>query len=342
MVRRSWFALALTLLVTALFVPGAPLVPRASTSHADAQAPTTTTLRFAVLAPRGSTWHRVFTAWGNTLRTQTQGAVTIQVQTASPGDERSLVTQLRNGQLDGANFTAVGLGHVARPALVLQAPGVFSDYAALDRARTAMDPELRALFEQNGTVLMGWSDFGRGRVFATRPVARPADLRGAHAWVLPDDPIAPEFLQVVGATPVPLPLGGVLGALGSQQVDTVVASATAVSALQWHTRLTHVMQQSDAVLVGGTLMSKTRFDALSPAHQQILRDTARQAHETLNRTVRRDDDRFFQSLTAHGMQTVDASAHSAEWRQAAQQARDRLVGRVFDRALLDRALAAGR
>ena len=341
MVRRSWIALALTLLVTGLFVPGTslPVAPQ----HAGAQAPTTTTLRFAVLAPRGSTWHRVFTAWGNTLRTQTQGAVTIQVQTASPGDERNLVAQLRNGQLDGANFTAVGLGHVARPALVLQAPGVFADYAALDRARTAMDPELRALFEQNGTVLMGWSDFGRGRVFTTRPVARPADLRGAHAWVLPDDPIAPEFLQVVGATPVPLPLGGVLGALGSQQVDTVVASATAVSALQWHTRLTHVMQQSDAVLVGGTLMSKTRFDALSPAHQQILRDTARQAHESLNRTIRRDDDRFFQSLTtSHGMQTVDASAHAAEWRTAAQQARERLVGRVFDRALLDRALAAGR
>lgn len=336
MVRRSWISLALALaLLAAVVLPAA--VPGAG-----AQAPTTTTLRMAVLAPRGSTWHRVFTAWGNTLRTQTQGALTIQVQTASPGDERNLVAQMRAGQLDGACFTSVGLGHVARPSLVLQAPGVFDGYEQIDRARTAMDAELRAMFEQNGAVLLGWSDYGRGRVFSTRPVARPADLRGAHVWTLADDPIAPEFLHVVGATPVELPLGGVMGALNAGQVDTVVASASAVSALQWHTRLTHVMQQSNAVLVGGTLIAKPRFDALSPALQQALRDTGRQAHETLQRTVRRDDDRFYEALTSHGMTPVDASAHEAEWRQAAQQARERLVGRVFERALLDRALAAGR
>ena len=80
-------------------------------------------------------------------------------------------------------------------------------------------------------------------------------------------------------------------------------------------RIESLAEKADAVLVGGTLIAKPRFDALSPALQQALRDTGRQAHETLNRTVRRDDDRFYEALTSHGMTAVDASAHEAEWRQ---------------------------
>lgn len=329
--------LSLALVALALFLAPALFVG----SDAAAQTPqTTTTLRIAVLAPRGSRWHQVFTAWGNSLRTRTNGQLALQIVNASAGDEASLVSQMRAGQLDGALFTSVGLGQVARPSLVLQAPGVFESYAALDCARTAMDPQLRPLFEQNGAVLLGWADWGQGRIFSTAPIAQPSDLRGRRVWVLPGDPIAPAFLSQVGATPVPLPIGGVMAALNSGQVDTVIASASAVSALQWHTRLTHVTRQSSgAVLVGGTVINKARYDALSPELQTALRETAATAHQRLQADVRRDDERFFTTLTSRGMTAVDASDSTAAWRAAAQQTRDGLVGNVFDRALLTRALA---
>jgi TRAP-type C4-dicarboxylate transport system substrate-binding protein len=299
-------------------------------------------LRIATVTPRGSVWHRVLTAWGNSLRTATGGRLTIQVQSAGAGDERNLVRSLRARQIDGASLTAIGLGEIAQPILVLQAPGVAESYEGLDRTRTAMDGELRRLLEQNGVVHLGWSDYGRARIFSTRPVARPSDLRQALPWVMPDDPMFPELLRVVGATGVPAPIGDVMGALHAGRIDTVVASATAVTVLQWHTRLTHVTQQSYAVLIGGTVISRERYEALPPDLQQALRDTARQAHETLQRMVRRDDDRYHEMLIQRGTTPVDASAHEAEWRQVAQQARERLVGRLFSRELLERALSAGR
>lgn len=331
-----------TLLLVTIAVLFATIValPTSLVPEVRAQTPVATTLRVAVLAPRGSIWHTIFTAWGNSLRTQTQGQLTIQVQNASAGDEARLVEQMRAGQLDGACFTAVGLGQVARPALVLQAPGVFDGYPALDRARTSLDADLRGLFEQNGATLIGWADYGRARIFSTRPIARPADMRGARTWVLPGDPIAPVFLEVVGARPVPLPIGGVMGSLNAGQLDAVVASASAASALQWHTRLTHVTSQSNAVLIGGTLISKARFDALPAPLQQMLRDTGATAHQRLQQRVRADDDRYFTQLTSRGMIAVDASAHEAEWRRSAEQVRDRLTGSVLDRALLQRVLAA--
>src|SRR6185436_7433856 len=108
-----------------------------------------------------------------------------------------------------------------------------------DRARNAMSAEWSQQFEQNGVHLLGWGDAGQGRVFSNREITRPADFRTAHPWVWTDDPIFPEYLQVIGAHGVRLGLAEVLPALTSGQIDTLVASATAASALQWHTHLTH-------------------------------------------------------------------------------------------------------
>lgn len=322
----------------ALVVAAAAARPPVAAQEAEA-----VVLSFAVLAPRGSIWHRVLSAWSNTLRAQTQGRLTLHLEVATPSDEPALVARFRAGQLDGGCFTAVGLGQIARPSLVLQAPGVFDGYAALDRARAAMDTELRGLFETQGATLIGWSDFGRARIFATYPIARPADFRGHRAWVLPGDPIAPVFFDVVGATPVPLGLSEVRGALEERRVDTVIASASAASALQWQTSITHVTEQSNAVLVGGLLVAAPRVAALPQELQRALRDTGRQAAETLNRAARRADDRYFETLTStRGITLVDASAHAEAWRRAAEQARERLVGDVYSRELLARALAAGR
>jgi TRAP-type transport system periplasmic protein len=329
------FILAVSIALAMVFLPGVA-APRVGAQEAGV------TLRIATLAPRGSTWHRVFTAWGNTLRTRTEGRLSVQVQPAGAGDEMALVRRLRAGEIDGASVTAVGLGQVARPTLVLQAPGVFDSYEQLDRARATMDAELRAQLEQSGVTLAGWSDYGQGRIFSTRPIRRPADFREARPWVLDDDPVFPELLRVIGAAHgVLLPISEVMGALEGGRIDTVVASATAVSALQWHTRLTHVTQQSNAVLIGATLLSKERVDALPADLREALRETGAQAHETLQRTVRRDDERHHQTLAAR-MQVVDASAHEAEWRQVAQQTRERLVGRIYSREQLDRAIAASR
>lgn len=330
-----WQAAAVLALVVSLAL--------ADPSHRPAAAQTATTLRIATLAPRGSTWHRVFTAWSNSLRARSGGQLEMQVIPASPGQERALVRQLRAGEIDGACFTAIGVGELAQQALVLQAPGAFEGYEALDRARAAMDAELRGLFERNGVTLMGWADYGRGRVFSTRPVAQPGDLRGMRFWVPPGDAMSTEFARVVGATPTALEIGEVGGALNAGRLDALVATAAAVSALQWHTRLTHVMSPSSAVLVGATLFSKARVDALSAELREALVGTAAQAHQALQRSVRQDDERFYAALTSrHGVSPVDASPHEAAWRQVARTTRERLVGRLYPRDLLERAMAAGR
>jgi TRAP-type C4-dicarboxylate transport system substrate-binding protein len=326
-------------------------LPGAGPDPVDAQdQPAGTVLRIACIAPRGSPWHRVYTAWSNSLREATGGRLSLQIETAGANaDEQSFVQRIGRDDLDGAMLSALGLatlgaqGSASRPTLVLQAPGLFTEYAPLDRTRAAMDTELRAGLREGGVELMGWSDLGRGRIFSTHPVATPADLRGAHMWQPANEPLSAALLAELGnSQTVSLPMAQVLPAINAGRVDTVVASAMAVNALGWNGqgRLTHVSSQPTAVLVGATVISASDVAALPADVQEQLRSTAARAHETLQRTIRRDDDRAYETLTTRGGMTAFAFGATGEWDALAQRTRARLVtGGVLPRALLDRAAA---
>ncbi len=332
-------ALALvSLALFALLFPGGSL---------GAQEATGTVLRIACVAPRGSAWHRIFTAWSNTLRSATSGRLSLSIHAGGAGaNERDFVRRIGARELDGAALSALGFGALGspsateRPLLVLQAPGLFTEYAALDRARQAIEPELRAAFREAGVELVGWSDLGRGRLFSTHPIATLADLRRARLWQPEHEPLSAATLAELGsATPVALPLGQVGAAIGDGRVDTVVASAMAVSALGWagSGRLTQVSSQPSSVLVGGTVISSAAIEALPEDLRAALRQSGAQAHETLQRTIRRDDDNAYQALTTRQGMTPFAFASEPEWTAFAAATRQRLVSEhVLPRALLER------
>ena len=314
-------------------------------------APTTTgaqddaiTLRMATLAPRGSSWARVFNAWNNTLRERTNNRLSLRIYYGgSQGDERDVIRKIRIGQLDGAAVTSTGLSLVVRPVLVLQAPGVVTSYAQLDRARDEMSEDFGRQFQENGVRFLGWGDVGQGRIFSNQPINRPRDLRSVRPWQWRDDSMFGTFLEVVGANGVRLGVPEVLPALSTGQIDTVVASATAASALQWHTQVTHVTEQTNAFLIGATIMSNQKVESLPEDLRTALLETSAQAHTTLVTRIRRDDARYYRALTTrHGITAVDTSPHEAEWTDAARQTRERLAGRLYPRALMERVMAAAR
>ncbi len=317
------------------------LVPGATPERVTAQSPTI--IRLAMIPPRTSEWGRVFSAWNASLRTASGGTLQIHLEpSGSTGDEVEFVRRIRSDQIDAASLSALGLAAIDRSLLALQAPGAVENAAQLDRARTVLDAQLRAQLASNGMVLLGWSDLGQARIFSSRVIRRPGDLHDAHPWQPQNDVIFAELLSRVGATGIPLPLAGVLPALADGRVDTVAASATAVSALQWRTHLTHVMRPSNAVLIGATVYSKADYDHLTDEQRTALDTTAAQAHAQLLARVRRSDDAYYAELLTRGMIEDDATPYDAEWRTAAQQTRDALVGRLYTRAQLDAVMTAAR
>jgi len=303
----------------------------------------TRTISLATLAPPGSTWARVFDAWNRELRSQSGGALQLRVYGGGvQGDEAEVIRKIRSGRLDAAAVTAVGLAQIHRPALVFQMPGILRTYAQLDHARTALSAEMQSGFTSGGFHLLGWADVGQSRLFSTTATVQPSDMASRHPWVWRDDLVLPAFYEVIHSNPVPLQVPEVLGAIQTGRVDTAVTPPVACLALQWCSRLTHMMDMPLTIVIGGTVIGQTQWAALPAAQQTLLETTGEQFHTLARRNLRHDEHDALTSLGTHGV-TADpvSAAQQQEWLTAATQIRTHLVGQIADQALVDRVAAFG-
>ncbi|MBI2897070.1 MAG: TRAP transporter substrate-binding protein DctP [Deltaproteobacteria bacterium] len=308
--------------------------------YGEAQDAQVRSISIATLAPPGSTWMKVFDAWNREIRRRSNKTLQLRFYPGGvQGDEAEVIRKIRNGRVDGAAVTAVGLGQIHRPALVFEMPDILRNYDELDAARAALAPEMNAAFERAGFKMLGWADVGIGRLFSTMPIRTPADMARAHPWLWRDDLVMPAFFQVVRSNPVPLQVPEVLSALQTRRIDSLLATPVAAVALQWQSRVSYMTELSASIAIGGTIMGKRQWDSLTDEQRTILTETAAQFHALARRNLRRDEQQAIQSLGQNNIQVITpTAAQKEEWRRVATQVRQRLVGQICDQALIDRVL----
>ncbi|MEM7139050.1 MAG: TRAP transporter substrate-binding protein DctP [Myxococcota bacterium] len=320
----------------ATVVAGAFMLPGTVTSPPTASAEAATVIRFASLAPAGSAFMKVMKAWNRSLKQQTSNRVELRFYSGgSQGDERDFIRKVRAGQMDAAGVTTTGLGMVARPVLVLTAPGLITEYDQLERARTELNDRFSKLFADAGFQLLAWGEAGKNRIFSVNAFAAPEDLKSGRPWAWKDDPVFAEFVSVIGANPVRLGVPEVYPGLQTRMIDIVPASAIGAVALQWYTRLKYMAKDNFGIIVGGSIIKQEKFDQLSEEDQKALLETSERAARALDTIARRDDDRAYRSMVSRGVVEVDTSAHQAKWDSVAAQTRKNLTGRVYSKSLLD-------
>ena len=324
----------LLLLIAAIALPGTTTPTKAEEGY---------TLRIASLVPEGSSWMKVLNAWNKTLKERTNGKLKLRFYPGgSQGDERDFVRKMRVGQLDGAVVTMTGMSMLIPAMNVLVLPGLLETYEKLDRVREKMAPEFGAMFEKEGFKLVGWGDAGKTRLFSAKPIKRPSEIKAMRPWVWKDDPIFVEFYQVIGASAVRLGVPEVYPALQTRMVDVISSSAITAVSFQWYTRVKYMTAHNSAIIVGGTMMRKDKYDELPPDLQAAFDTTAARAHQILNKVVRKEDEKAYKVVVDKGIQPVEAGDGKAEWDEAHKKVRDNLTGRMFPKSLVAAVTAAAK
>jgi len=206
---------------------------------------------------------KILNAWDKTLRERTDNRLQMRFYPGgAQGDERDFVRKMRVGQLDGGVVTVTGLSMLVKPTVVLVLPNLLDTYEKLDRVSTRMAPQFEKMFADEGYKMLGWADAGKTRLFSKKPIRRPSDIKSMRPWVWKDDLIFVEFYKVIGASAVRLGVPEVYPALQTRMVDVVAVSALAAVSLQWYTRVKYMTAHNSAIIAGGTVMNKDRFDSL--------------------------------------------------------------------------------
>jgi len=81
------------------------------------------TVKFATIAPEGSTWMNVMREYDAAIRKESGGRVGFKIYSGGvQGDEKSVLRKIRVGQLHSGGFTGVGMGEIAPKVRVLDSP----------------------------------------------------------------------------------------------------------------------------------------------------------------------------------------------------------------------------
>jgi TRAP-type C4-dicarboxylate transport system substrate-binding protein len=323
---------SMLVLAVAMVIPG---------STRTANAGTDTKIRIATLAPRTSELVRGFTKINYGLKAKTGGQWSLQLYPSGiAGDETDVIRKMRIGQMDATAVTSVGLSQVLKELAILTAPGVISTYEALEHVQKVFNKEWETKLNENGFRLMGWGEIGLLRYFSKGPVTRPSDLKHMRPWVWPQSHTMKAMWHATGCTGVPLGVPEVYGALQTGMIDSLISTALAAVALQWHSKLNHVTSKTFGPLVGGLVIAKAKWDTIPPDVQQTLAEEIKTSYEGDSRNIRKDDEKAYKRLLQRGYTATPYTPEGEkEYTVLAKKARESLVGRVYSRELLDRVIS---
>lgn len=303
-------------------------------------APEPTILRIATLAPPSSPWATVFEAWRKVVRKESGGLLELQFfYNGVQGQEKEVVSKMKDRQLDGAALTATGLSEIYKDVVVFQMPGLFQSWAQLDSARDAMRPMLDAEFKSRNFRILGWGDIGQAHLMTKGFEAHhPADLQKHQCFYLAGDEVGKMFFetQKIPASSKTVP------EVATANVDVLNVPALVTEQLSWQGKVDHINTQTAGFAIGALIFT-TRIDTLPKEQNEMLVRTGNEAAKALNAKIRREDDLAFARRKAEYKAYDLTPAEQAEWATVFETTRNQLVtnGKI-NRDVYNRAVACAK
>ncbi|MCA9770775.1 MAG: TRAP transporter substrate-binding protein DctP [Myxococcales bacterium] len=323
--------------IRALLIIAAVAVAAVATTTLRAEAKRSRSLKFATLAPKGSTWSVGLHEWSDAVEKGTGGAVDIRFYEGGvAGDEKDVVRKMRIGQQHGGAFTGVGLSEFCKDIRVMDAPLLFRSYAEKDYVLKQLTPYFEKCFDEGGAVLAGWGEVGFIYIYSNEPVRAKSDLLKMKVWGWDADPLSLAYMSNAGVTPIPLPIPDVLTSLQTGLIDTVYASPLAMIALQWFTKVKYVAPEPFAIANGGNLITKKFWKKLTPEQQKVVQKTGFELGEKLVQQLRADNESSAATLKERGISTSESNLDGEkELRAISDKTREELAGKVYSKEVYE-------
>ena len=297
-----------------------------------------TKIKFATVAPEGSTWMNVMTEYAAAVKDATNGEVSFKIYAGGvAGDEQIVLRKIRIGQLHSAGFTGIGLGEVLPEVRILDSPFLFRSTEEIDLISSNLFDYFANKFEEKGFILLGWAEVGFVYVFTDKPIYALNDMSGVKMWMWEGDPIAEATFNSFGISPIPLSISDVLTSLQTNLIDGIYVSPLACTALQWHTKVKYMLNLPLANSTGAVLLAKKQFDKLTIEQQKILKDLSWEYLGKLTDMSRQDNIKSLDLIKETGIQFTDLSDRSKidAFYVLGKEARQNLVDKLYDQKLLD-------
>ena len=290
-------------------------------------------IKLATLAPEGSTWMKTFSALNADVMKKTENKVQFKIYPGGVlGDETDMLRKMQIGQIQGAAFSTGGLSSIFKEIDVLQVPFLFQTYEEVDFILKKMDSFFKKGFEDNGYVLLGWSEGGFINLMSTLPISSVADLKKAKVWIWEESPMAKAIFDEAGVSAIPLSATDVLVGLQTRMVDVVYTPPTLAISLQWFTKIKYMTDVPLAYLAGGIVVNKDTFMKIPLPIQGIIMESFKTPLDQLKIVTRNENREAIKVMTKQGVKIVTPTKDQVEeFKKLSSKAMGNIGGQTFSR-----------
>jgi TRAP-type transport system periplasmic protein len=296
-------------------------------------------IKFATVAPEGSTWMNRMKELDRTIRGKSEGQVGFRIYPGGvAGDEMDVLRKIRIGQLQGAAFSGVGFGQILPMVRVLDLPFLFITDDEVDLVHREMENLFSQQFRVRGFELLAWAEVGNVHIFSRSPIRKVSDLERLRVWVWSGDPIAGETFSAMRTNPIPLAVTDVTTALNTGMIDTVYAPPLGAMALQWDLYVKTMTSLPLAHSTGAVLLARSFADKMPPPLLRLLREESHRAMAELTMQLRQQTRESIELLGERGIQVLAMPDEEdlKEFYRIHHQVARALEGKLYPKEVLER------
>jgi tripartite ATP-independent transporter DctP family solute receptor len=218
---------------------------------------------------------------GKKLEAATGGRISIQMfPSMQLGGEKEMIEQAQVGALQIARISVGAMGPVVDDLNVFNLPFVFRDEAHM---RMVIDgPIGQELLERTSNaptsrlIVLGWMDAGTRNVYANKPAAKPADLKGMKIRMM-GNPLFVETMNAMGGNGVAMGFNELFSALQTGVVDGAENNPPTLLA-QNHYQVSKVYSLTGHLIIPEIFVfSKRTWETMSREDQALTRRLSREA-----------------------------------------------------------------
>ena len=260
--------------------------------------------RMGVPTPPSHVWTIEANAFAADFEARTEGEHSIAVFPAGQlGNDAQMLQQLQTGALDMVFMPIAEITNRIPEFGALYAPYLADNVE--DAARLLNSPAARALLDdlptKIGVVGVGYALAGMHHIVTRNAISSVEDLRGLKLRITPLDPVK-DFYMLLGAAPIPLPIGSVYDALANGQIDAIDMDMENTWKQKYYALSETVLLSSHMMFPMIGLVSGVRWRTLDPTLRQTISELMTQHFDSIVATYIEAEIEFERELRMAGIE----------------------------------------
>jgi len=255
------------------------------------------------------------------------------------GDEKEMLEGLSFGTLDSAVITNSPISRIALPFQINDMPFI---YANKQQAYKVLDgpngQRLMKILEAKNIMGFGFAEGGyRQMINNVRPVLSPEDVAGIKWRVMPN-PVYIGMFRSLGGNAVPMAWGEVFTAMQQGTIDGLEIPIAVIYNNHYFEVAKYLSVTKHTYSALGILMSKRRYNSLTPDQQIAVKKAARKAINEERRMNTENVKILIDKIKEKGMkvnQVRDPKAFRAKVKPVYDKFRSTIGSELFDSVLAE-------